>query len=183
MHLIWDASRYNSKGQLWLASVEASVSAALLEAHGVTHVWPAGYQRAQTHDPKFYYLPTQDGTGVLAGDIPMAQVVENLVSVARGVLKGYSYVLCCRNGAHRSAMLLALLLMLMSGRTAEQVYHYMHRLRSLVDLRSLPGQQQRGLATARSREGHASAALCPGGACRNRALEGRRSLAQRVARQ
>ena len=142
MHLIWDASRYNSKGQLWLASVEASVSAALLEAHGVTHVWPAGYQRAQTHDPRFYYLPTQDGTGVLAGDIPMAQVVENLVSVARGVLKGYSYVLCCRNGAHRSAMLLALLLMLMSGRTAEQVYHYMRRLRSLVDLRSLPPRRK-----------------------------------------
>ena len=33
MHLVLDVSKYNSRGQLWLASVEATSSPALLEAH------------------------------------------------------------------------------------------------------------------------------------------------------
>ena len=139
MHLVLDVSKYNSRGQLWLASVEATSSPALLEAHGITHVYSAGFQKAQTKDNRFYFLPTHDGTGVLRGNISFADVLQTAVEIAEHLLKGgYRYVVCCRNGAHRSAMIVALILMVLTGQTAAAVNLYLQRLRSLSDLNSRP---------------------------------------------
>ena len=147
MHLMLDLARFNSAGQLWLASVEATQNAALLEAHKISHVWPAAYQKKQTRDTRFYFLPCMDGTGIIKGSVAWEAVLENLVQAAQNLLKGYRYVICCRNGAHRSAMLLGLLLMMMTGMPAEHVEGYMVRLRSLVDLRS-PPPHDRSLGTS-----------------------------------
>eukprot|EP00439_Symbiodinium_sp_Y106_P006257 s6345_g1.t1 len=139
MHLVLDASRYNSRGQLWLASVEATSSVALLEAHGITRVYSAGLQRAQTKDARFYFLATHDGTGVLRGNISFSDVLQTAVDVAQHLLKGgYRYVVCCRNGAHPSAMIAALILLVLTGQPAAAVNLYLQRLRSLSDLNSKP---------------------------------------------
>ncbi|CAE7248280.1 DNAJB13 [Symbiodinium sp. CCMP2456] len=126
MHLVLDLSRYNSRGQLWLGSVQATSNPALLEAHGITHIYSAGFQRDQTKDKqRFYFLPTHDGTGVLRGNVSFEEVMNTAVEVAANMMKGgYRYVVCCRNGAHRSAMLIVLILMVLTGQPAKTVAAY-----------------------------------------------------------
>ena len=81
MHLVLDASSYGSRGQLWLASVAATSRAEVLEAAGISHIYPAGYQKQQTRDKRFTFFPTHDGTGVVAGDVSFSNVLQQLHSI------------------------------------------------------------------------------------------------------
>ena len=145
MHCMLDLAGYGSRGQVWLASVTATAQADLLEAHGVTHVYSAGYQKMQTRDfQRFTFLPVHDGTGLMAGDISLDAVLRELRELIDLVMKGYRVCICCRNGAHRSALLCALLLLMLTGRRPGDIAQYMCRLRSIVDLRSAPPNRQLG---------------------------------------
>ena len=141
-HLVLDASSYGSRGQLWLASVAATSRAEVLEAAGISHIYSAGYQKQQTRDKRFTFFPTHDGTGVVAGDVSFSNVLQQLHSICDLVLRGYRVVLCCKNGAHRSAMMMALLLMLMTGRGPGDVSNYLVRLRTIVDMNSPPPRRR-----------------------------------------
>ena len=138
MHLMLDFSRFGSRGQLWLAGINATSRAEVLESNGITHIWAAGYQRQQTQDARFQFYPCYDGTGVMAGDITFSEVLRHLVLASHLLLRGYRFVICCRNGAHRSALLVGLLLMLLTGRGPGDIHEYMKKLRCLVDLTSKP---------------------------------------------
>ena len=83
-----------------------------------------------------------DGTGVCNGSYDMQRVVEVLDQVWDALRAGKNVLISCRNGAHRSATLLVLVLMRGLGWEAEVAGQYVATLRNIVDLESTPPRSQ-----------------------------------------
>ena len=91
-----------------------------------------------TRAATFEVLPVTDGTGVMAGDLPLEPILQRVNEVARKVLAGSGLLVCCRNGAHRSSLIVLIILMFMTGRRPGELAQNMQRLRNIVDVWSSP---------------------------------------------
>ncbi|CAE7033967.1 unnamed protein product [Symbiodinium sp. CCMP2592] len=131
MHLILDLQ--NGKGgKLWLGGHFADV--ACLTQNHVAVVFPAN-RTATNHlqdQAAVRILPFVDGTGVVHKDVALSQVIDRLHSVIELLLKGFSVVILCHNGAHRTV----LLLMIICGIPFDTASHHVTQLRNIVDLQS-----------------------------------------------
>lgn len=138
MHAMLHLAPFNSRGQIWLGGLAASSNAALLEEAQISLIWPASSSKDMTRAAIFEVYPVTDGTGVMAGDLPLEPILQRVAEVAKKVLAGSGLLVCCRNGAHRSSLILLIILMFMTGRRPGQLADYMQRLRNIVDVWSSP---------------------------------------------
>ena len=139
MHCVLDMAAFGSKGQLWLGGVAASSDAGLLEESNVKFIWPANFERTLSNDPRFQVLPVTDGTGVMAGDLPLEPILARVSEICLKVLEGFGGLLvCCHNGAHRSSLIMMLILMFMTGRRPGDIATYLQAIRNIVDVWSCP---------------------------------------------
>ena len=145
MHVMLNLSPFNSKGQIWLGGLAASSNAALLEEAKISVIWPASNSPDMTRAATFEVLPVTDGTGVMAGDLPLEPILQRVNEVARKVLAGSGLLVCCRNGAHRSSLIVLIILMFMTGRRPGELAQNMQRLRNIVDVWSSPPEDRESM--------------------------------------
>lgn len=139
MHVLVDLEASWSPGKLWLGGEFASGDVKLLMDNNITTVLPASRKPSPAESLNIRVLPYVDGTALASGSVPLAEFLEVADSLINEMLqKGEGVLICCKNGAHRSATLACVMLMRMTGWRADACDAYITGLRNLVDLRSLP---------------------------------------------
>lgn len=139
MHVILDMSASSPEcfGKLWLGGEHASGDVHMLQSHCITIVLPASRKPAPAESLNIKVLDYVDGTALAAGDVRL----EDFLAVADKVIdylqKGHGILVCCKNGAHRSATLTVLLVMRLTGWDAMRAFNYVSQLRNIVDLTSV----------------------------------------------
>ena len=128
MHLIVDMSglKPGCAGKLWLGGEMASTDLALLERNQVTVLMPASRKPALAESMGLKVLPYIDGTGLACGDVSCEKFLERVEEVSQLLFEGHGVLVCCANGAHRSA----------TGWGAQRAAGYVTSLRNIVDLHS-----------------------------------------------
>ena len=102
MHPVLDLAAFNSKGQLWIGGETTSSDACF-------------------HLARFFREKPNNSVN-RSRSIRVAEVCKKL-------LNGASLLVCCRNGAHRSALICLMLLMFMTGCKPGVIADYLQRLR------------------------------------------------------
>ncbi|CAJ1389327.1 unnamed protein product [Effrenium voratum] len=127
MHL---ALRTPEGGELWIGGLNAGGNAELLRVNGISAVLCAGSNVSAARAAFIKNIGTFDGTGVCRGSIKWATVLSVLRTVAKELAAGGRVLVVCKNGAHRSALWLALLLCVLRCSTWEicdfDTYHPGH---------------------------------------------------------
>ena len=138
MHLIVDMSglKPGCAGKLWLGGEMASTNLALLERNQVTVLMPASRKPALAEPMGLKVLPYIDGTGLACGDVSCEKFLERVEEVSQLLFEGHGVLVCCANGAHRSATELTVIVMRLTGWGAQQAAGYVTSLRNIVDLHS-----------------------------------------------
>ncbi|CAE7228120.1 unnamed protein product [Symbiodinium natans] len=134
MHIVLDMP---NGGQLWLGGKAASTQTNVLLENGIGAILAAASNPPVSRDSRVEFLGVMDGTGVAAGDIDQKLLVEKFRRVIKLLSQGIKILISCRNGAHRSSFLLALLLIFLTGLAPYDVYAYLQKLRQIVDLSSM----------------------------------------------
>ena len=121
----------------------------LLLHNRIQAVWPA-CKAVEPHDTvAVRILPFLDGTAVANKDVRFSEVVDQVDRVISLLKNGMRVAVVCRNGAHRSATLVCLILMRLSGASAQEVSNHVSQLRNIVDLCSRAPANARRLSSAR----------------------------------
>ena len=138
MHLIVDMSglKPGCAGKLWLGGEMASTDLALLERNQVTVLMPASRKPALAESMGLKVLPYIDGTGLACGDVSCEKFLERVEEVSQLLFEGHGVLVCCANGAHRSATELTVIVMRLTGWGAQRAAGYVTSLRNIVDLHS-----------------------------------------------
>ncbi|CAJ1459013.1 unnamed protein product [Effrenium voratum] len=146
MHLMLDVPEM---GQLWLGGELAVKDTNLLLHNRIQAVWPA-CKAVEPHDTvAVRILPFLDGTAVANKDVRFSEVVDQVDRVISLLKNGMRVAVVCRNGAHRSATLVCLILMRLSGASAQEVSNHVSQPRNIVDLCSRAPANARRLSSAR----------------------------------
>lgn len=132
MTLVFETEK---NGRLWLGGDLAAHNSKLLAENEIYAVWPA-YRGAVPDTPNVYVLETVDGTAACNGDVPMEKIMDSVIDVAALLRDGKSVLIACHNGAHRSSTLACLVLMRLSGWSAQDASSYLATMRNIVDLGS-----------------------------------------------
>lgn len=132
MTLVFETEK---NGRLWLGGDLAAHNSKLLAENEIYAVWPA-YRGAVPDTPSVYVLETVDGTAACNGDVPMEKIMDSVIDVAALLRDGKSVLIACHNGAHRSSTLACLVLMRLSGWSAQDASSYLATMRNIVDLGS-----------------------------------------------
>lgn len=105
MHLILDMSglKPGCTGKLWLGGEMASTDLALLERNQVSVLMPASRKPPLAESMGLKVLPYIDGTGLACGDVSCEKFLERVEEVSQYLFEGQGVLVCCANGAHRSA--------------------------------------------------------------------------------
>ncbi len=138
MHLILDMSglKPGCNGKLWLGGEYASTDLAILERNQVTVLVPASRKPSLVESMGVKVLPYIDGTGLACGDVSCEKFLERVEEVAQLLFEGHGVLVCCANGAHRSATELTVIVMRLTGWGAQRAAGYVTSLRNIVDLHS-----------------------------------------------
>ena len=137
MHLVFQCP---DGGQLWLGGIGASGQVPVLLRNNIHGILAAAANPPPTCDGRVCRYGTFDGTGVINDNLP-ERVIEACLQVADHVRAGKNILVSCRNGAHRSAFLLACVLMMLTGLGPDDIFAYLNELRNIVDLDSYhPGR-------------------------------------------
>eukprot|EP00438_Fugacium_kawagutii_P010277 Skav225674 [mRNA] locus=scaffold1924:365923:366294:- [translate_table: standard] len=102
-------------GKLWLGGEYASGDLALLDDNFVTVVFPASRKPAPVDSMNIRVLDYMDGPGVVNDDVDINKLLLVMDQVINLMLEGHSVLICCKNGAHRSATQTVALLMRLCG--------------------------------------------------------------------
>ncbi|CAE7362190.1 unnamed protein product [Symbiodinium sp. CCMP2592] len=136
-HVILDlTNEFGSK--LWLGGSKAGTDTNLMIRNGIGAVWPAAKSVQPDDTAAIRVLRYTDGTGVVHGNVNMESVLQQIDNVISLLHRGVSVLICCVNGAHRSATLGAMTLM-----------NYVSTLRNIVDLNSRAPPSQYRVNTIR----------------------------------
>ncbi|CAJ1333971.1 unnamed protein product [Effrenium voratum] len=114
--------------------------------HVVLHTTASGgsEERVQAADPRCVGV----FDGVIAATVSWHRLLEAVGRVAKLLEEGECVLICCRNGARRSSLIAALILMFLTCRSADEVAEYLRSLRNIVSLNEhRPSHRQRGLET------------------------------------
>ena len=138
MHLILDMSglKPGCTGKLWLGGEMASTDLALLERNQVSVLMPASRKPPLAESMGLKVLPYIDGTGLACGDVSCEKFLERVEEVSQYLFEGQGVLVCCANGAHRSATELTVIVMRLTGWGAQKAAGYVTSLRNIVDLHS-----------------------------------------------
>ena len=151
MHLVLGMNGGRADGQLWLGGIEASGRVDVLVENGIRQLAPAAGNPPVCRDSRIHCLGLMDGTGIIRGSYPWHQILAFVRKIADALRAGHKVLISCRNGAHRSSTLTALVLMFLTGACADSVNAYLKLLRTVVDLESYhPGHRRPVL----QRDGH-----------------------------
>lgn len=139
MHLIVDmqASKPGCTGKLWLGGERASQDANLLEENRIQVVLPACRKPPPVETFNCSVLPYVDGAGLANGDVPLAEFLKVSDHVFECLQDGAGVLVCCRNGAHRSATLVTAICMRMFSMSFQEAQTHVTTLRNIVDLNSV----------------------------------------------
>lgn len=145
MHCVFDmsASGHGSTGKLWLGGEYASTDLSLLEHNGISVILPASRKPTPADSLNVVVLDCVDGTGLVSGDFRLDNFLAVADQVVQYLLEGRSVLVCCKNGAHRSATLTCAILMRMTGWSFKRAEVYCSTLRNIMDLNSLPPANSR----------------------------------------
>ncbi|CAE7328274.1 DSPTP1 [Symbiodinium sp. CCMP2592] len=147
-HVILDlTNEFGSK--LWLGGSKAGTDTNLMIRNGIGAVWPAAKSVQPDDTAAIRVLRYTDGTGVVHGNVNMESVLQQIDNVISLLHRGVSVLICCVNGAHRSATLGAMTLMRLLGWSATEVANYVSTLRNIVDLNSRAPPSQYRVNTIR----------------------------------
>ena len=123
-------------GQLWLGGITASGQVDVLIANGIGCILAAAAHSPVVRDSRIEFMGNLDGTGVAHGDIDKGIVIRMLERALKLLSSGQKILVSCKNGAHRSTFLAALLIIFVTGESASVVYSHLASLRAIVDLSS-----------------------------------------------
>lgn len=140
MHLMVDMETVDPDcgGKLWLGGEVASTDVKLLEENGVTILLPASRKPVPAESLNLKIMDYVDGTALANGDYAVEKFLRVSDQVISHLHEGHGVLVSCRNGAHRSATEVCLLIMRMTGWSFERSQAYVSTLRNGVDLNSVP---------------------------------------------
>jgi len=140
MHMVFDMAKAvpGCSGSLWLGGEMASGDQSLLEANFITVILPAARKPAVVDSMNIKVLPYIDGTGLVNGDYSLRAFLDVADQIVKYLKAGHSVLICCKNGAHRSATLICAVIMRLTGWKAQEAEAYCNTLRNILDLSSLP---------------------------------------------
>ncbi|CAL1159390.1 unnamed protein product [Cladocopium goreaui] len=140
MHMVFDMAKAvpGCSGSLWLGGEIASGDQSLLEASFITVILPAARKPAVVDSMNIKVLPYIDGTGLVNGDYSLRAFLDVADQIVKYLKAGHSVLICCKNGAHRSATLICAVIMRLTGWKAQEAEAYCNTLRNILDLSSLP---------------------------------------------
>ena len=78
------------------------------------------------------------GLTPFGGDVPLEEVLMIVDNIIADLVQGKSVLISCKNGAHRSAILLVLVLMRLTGADSEALMNYVCAVRNIADFNSFP---------------------------------------------
>ncbi|CAE7538303.1 unnamed protein product [Symbiodinium sp. CCMP2592] len=120
--------------QCWLGGIGASGDVQVLIANGIGAILAAASHPPVIRDSRIDFLGNLDGTGVVHGDIDQGLVINMFQRIIKLLSSGMKVLISCKNGAHRSSFLMALLIIFLTGEPSEVVYSHLNSLRAIVDL-------------------------------------------------
>ncbi|CAE7472448.1 unnamed protein product, partial [Symbiodinium sp. CCMP2592] len=120
--------------QCWLGGIGASGDVQVLIANGIGAILAAASHPPVIRDSRIDFLGNLDGTGVVHGDIDQGLVINMFQRIMKLLSSGMKVLISCKNGAHRSSFLMALLIIFLTGEPSEVVYSHLNSLRAIVDL-------------------------------------------------
>lgn len=136
---------------VWLGGIGASGQANVLVKNGVAGILAAAANPPPARDCRLEDLGTFDGTGLVQGSVSLKALLGRFKRVLALLTQGKSILISCRNGAHRSSTIAVLLLVWLTGESAQLVAEYLGLLRNIVDLESIhPGDARRGVRTGQT---------------------------------
>ena len=139
MHVVFQT---HNGGELWLGGIAAAGNIATLLDNGITGILSAASSPPVVKDHRLTDYGTLDGTGLMTNWSQLKERARSLtVRILEDVLNGKKVLVSCRNGAHRSATEMAMLLMALSRVSADEVHNYLRNLRNIVDLESFHPSQ------------------------------------------
>ena len=119
-HVMLDLSK-EFGSRLWLGGSIAGTDTNLMIHNHIGAVWPAAKSVQPNDTAAIRVLRYTDGTGVVHGSPDLVSVLETVDNVITMLHNGVSVLICCVNGAHRSATLCSVLLMRLLGWSAKEV--------------------------------------------------------------
>ena len=140
MSLIFDMAAFSAgcRGKLWLGSEAAASNLQLLHENKISIVLPCATKPYVAQSMDLRTLPVLDGTAVANGEVPFDRIMSTIDTVIEALAAGKGVLICCRNGAHRSATLTAMTLLRLLGKevSEETIHMFMNAARNIVDLES-----------------------------------------------
>ena len=140
MSLVFDMAVFSPgcRGKLWLGSETAASDLQLLRDNKISTVLPAAAKPCVAESMDLEILPVIDGTAVANGQVPFEALMKVVDRVVEALAAGKGVLINCRNGAHRSATLTAVLLLRILGQevTPEDIHTFLNAARNIVDLNS-----------------------------------------------
>lgn len=134
MHLVLTTP---SGGEVWVGGIHAAGDVEFLRKNGITHVVSCASNVPVARAQSLKHMGTFDGTGVVKGDVRWFHVIALLHALSQELTKGARILLACKNGAHRSATLTALLLCFLTGVWPAEVMAHIAKIREMCDFDSL----------------------------------------------
>ena len=107
--------------KLWLGGSKAGTDTNLMIKNGIGAVWPAAKSVQPDDTAAIRVLRYTDGTGVVHGNPDLPSVLASVDNVISLLQRGVSVLICCVNGARRSATLTSMTLMRLLGWSAREV--------------------------------------------------------------
>ena len=140
MHLVLSVPSDDARGrgELWLGGIAASGQVSVLRENGIGAILAASLKPPVAFDNTVQYLGCFDGTGVSTGTVSMTDLLRVFKEIVVLLKRGCKVLISCKNGAHRSSLLTALLLIFSTGCSASRARDYLVQLRNIVDLDSMP---------------------------------------------
>ena len=124
-------------GELWVGGIHAAGDVEFLRRNGISCLLACASNCPVARAPRLKHLGTYDGTAVVKGDIKWFAVLALLDVVGQELRAGGRVLTACKNGAHRSATVAALLLCFLCGETPRVVMEHISRVREMCDFDSL----------------------------------------------
>jgi hypothetical protein len=130
-------------GELWVGSSYAAGDVEYLRKNGITALVACASNVPVARASHLKHLGTWDGTAISKGDIKWLQVLALLDTIGQALRNGARILLSCRNGAHRSALLIVLVICFLTGLHPDEVMRHVSAIREMCDFDSVhPGDRK-----------------------------------------
>lgn len=134
MHLVLTTA---GGGELWVGSIQAAGDVDFLRKNGISALVACASNVPVARSAGLKHLGTYDGTGAVTGDVKWFRLLALMDMVGQELRAAGRVLFSCRNGAHRSATMVALVLCFLTGEPPAVVMAHVTRIREMCDFDSL----------------------------------------------